>query len=55
MRWAPLEFDKRPRFQRQIARYHEEQPIMARVVRFHEIGGPEILRIEEMEVHVLEK
>ena len=23
---------------------------MARVVRFHEIGGPEVLRIEEVEV-----
>jgi hypothetical protein len=27
--------------------YQEEQPI-ARVVRFHETGGPEVLRIEEI-------
>jgi NADPH:quinone reductase-like Zn-dependent oxidoreductase len=32
-----------------VTHFQEEQP-MARVVRFHETGGPEVLRIEEVEV-----
>jgi NADPH:quinone reductase-like Zn-dependent oxidoreductase len=29
---------------------HRKELPMARVVRFHEIGGPEVLRIENVEI-----